>query len=396
MKAPTDDLVLQILQRHPEWFGPVLDRVGEYEVQILYTQIDRDQDNVPQFTSHAFRVDSTAYFYPASTVKMPAAFLALEKLRQLALDGLNADTPLHIDAAAPGQIAALHDATAPGGIPSIGHYIRKIFLVSDNDAHNRLYEFLGQQELNEKLWAKGYNNLRLTHRLALPRSPQQNARTNPMTFFERETGKAVYEQPLVCNDTSYVPATKILRGQGYMAEGDLVEAPMDFAGKNWIAVDDLQQILKAVLFPEAVDPGYRFELTADDLDLLYRAMSQWPRESGISKYDSEQYWDGFVKFTLFGDSKERIDSATRVFNKVGAAYGYMTENAYTVDFDHGIEYLLTAVICVNENGIFDDGIYAYDEVGFPFMANLGRAIHAHEIGRSRRHPPDLCRFAPYR
>jgi hypothetical protein len=133
-------------------------------------------------------------------------------------------------------------------------------------------------------------------------------------------------------------------------------------------------------------------------------MFQWPRESGISKYDSAHYWDGFVKFALFGDSKDRIVPGTRVFNKVGAAYGYMTENAYIVAFDHDVEYLLAAVICVNENGIFNDGVYAYDEVGYPSMANLGRAIHAHEMSRPRPHAPDLCRphapdlcrFAPYR
>jgi hypothetical protein len=51
---------------------------------------------------------------------------------------------------------------------------------------------------------------------------------------------------------------------------------------------------------------------------------------------------------------------------------------------------------VNENGIFNDGVYAYDEVGYPFMANLGRAIHAHEMSRPRSHVPDLHRFAPYR
>ena len=36
-------------------------------------------------------------------------------------------------------------------MPSLGHYIRKVFLVSDNDAHNRLYEFVGQGELKERL-----------------------------------------------------------------------------------------------------------------------------------------------------------------------------------------------------------------------------------------------------
>lgn len=392
------NLIEQILRQHPDWSDHVIRRATDYEIQILYTQIDRDQNNFPEFTSHAYRVDPDAYFYPASTVKMPVAFLALEKIRQLGRShaGVGPYTPVRIDSAAPGQIAVLHDASTPAGVPSIGHYIQKIFLVSDNDAHNRLYEFLGQKQLNEALWAKGYEHVRLNHRLAVSRTPEENACTNPITFYDPETGDVLHEQPLVCNDDSYLPPAPILRGKGYVSDGQLVEEPMNFTGKNYIAVGDLQAMLKAVLFPDAVPEQQRFDLGPQDLDLIYRAMSQLPRESGIAKYEDEHYWDGYVKFTLFGDNKERIEPGIRVFNKVGVAYGYMTENAYTIDYDEGVEYLLTAVICVNENGIFDDGKYAYDEIGFPFLANLGRAIHAYEVDRPRRHRPDLSRFEPYR
>ena len=52
----------------------------KYEIQVLYTQIDRDQNGHPRFTTHRYGGDPNRYFYPASTVKMPAAFMALEKL----------------------------------------------------------------------------------------------------------------------------------------------------------------------------------------------------------------------------------------------------------------------------------------------------------------------------
>ena len=54
-----------------------------YRCQIIYTQIDRDKNNIPHFTNHYFNVDPNLYFNPASMVKMPLAFLSLEKLLEI-------------------------------------------------------------------------------------------------------------------------------------------------------------------------------------------------------------------------------------------------------------------------------------------------------------------------
>ena len=47
------------------------------------------------------------------------------------------------------------------GRPTIAHYIKKILLVSDNDAFNRLYEFLGQQYINTTLHQMGYTEVQI-------------------------------------------------------------------------------------------------------------------------------------------------------------------------------------------------------------------------------------------
>ena len=158
-----------------------------HKVQIVYTQIDRSEDNSPAFTTHTFQLDTSSYFYPASTVKMPAAFLALEKINELGISGLEKDSKFITSAATAPQTAVTKDTSKADSLPSIAHYIKKIFLVSDNDAYNRLYEFVGQEDLNKSLWEKGFNKTRIIHRLSEPGYDKvTNKHTNPVTFYKND------------------------------------------------------------------------------------------------------------------------------------------------------------------------------------------------------------------
>jgi hypothetical protein len=390
--AEPPDALAAVLRAHPEWFGEVLARAGEHRLQVLYTQIDRDAANRPVFRSYSFGL-TDEYFYPASTVKLPAAVLALEKLRDLAVPGLTRDTPLRIEAATAAQAAVDRDPSKADGLPTIAHYVKKVFLVSDNDAFNRLYEFLGQREINERLWSRGFTDARILRRLEAALDPEENRLTNPFVFFEEE--RVLHRQPLGRNPEAWTNEARpgVRQGKGFLRDGKLVEQPFDFSYSSYLSVPDLQGILRRVLFPEAVPEGERFRLTEDDYRFLYTYMSMLPRESTEPAYpDRDEHPDSYVKFFLFGDSKERIPSRFRIFNKVGDAYGYLIDNAYVVDFEAGVEFLLTAVIHVNADQVFNDDAYEYDEVGMPFLARLGRAVYEHELRRERPRRPDLSRF----
>ena len=43
--------------------------------------------------------------------------------------------------------------------------------------------------------------------------------------------------------------------------------------------------------------------------------------------------------------------------------------------------MLTATILVNKDGIFNDDNYEYDEIGIPFLAELGRQLYNYELSR---------------
>ena len=143
-----DGSLENLLLSQPERFSTVVQGAEKYRPQIIYTQIDRNENNKPTFRSYSYRLESGQYFYPASTVKLPAALLALEKLNRLAIPGLSRDTTMLTGVATDMQTPASEDPTSETGLPTIAQYIRKILLVSDNDAFNRLYEFIGQKEFN--------------------------------------------------------------------------------------------------------------------------------------------------------------------------------------------------------------------------------------------------------
>ena len=380
-----------LLASQPERFGTVMENPDKYRVQIIYAQIDRDADNKPYFRTHVYRVDPGEYFYPASTVKLPTAALALEKLNRLDLPGLDRDTAMLTGSAANYQTEARVDETSPTGLPSVGHYIRKILLVSDNDAFNRLYEFIGQQELNESLRRKGHYDTRIIHRLESFLSQEENQWTNPVQFFNGD--ELVYSQDAVRSKASYAGLTPELLGQAEIVDGERLERPKDFSTKNAYALLDQHNVIRNLMFPDSVAAGKRFNLSEDDYRFLYRHMSMYPGESDINAYrDKERYPDGYVKFLMFGGDAEEIPSHIRIFNKVGDAYGFLTDAAYIVDFKNNIEFMLSATIYTNDNQTFNDNDYEYEEIGLPFLKNLGQAIYEVELNRQRQHQPDLDRF----
>ena len=396
----TDKLLLKILKNQPEKFAKILAEPEKYRVQILYTQIDRDKNNTPTFHSFAYRLNKEEYFYPASTVKFPACLLALEKLNQLHINGLTRQSWMLSDSAYEGQIKQVRDESNLGneGLPTLEHYIKKILLVSDNDAFNRLYEFVGQEAFNETLYKKGYKDLRIVHRLQIPMSREQNRRSNPIVFRNKPEGdelvlKDIYRQPMLVNPKVFEPTAPIKLGKGYMRGDKIVEESFDFTYKNQFCIENQQAILRGVLFPESVQAAQRFDLTDDDYKLIYKYMSQFPTETNNPPYakDTAMY-DSYCKFLMFGDSKKPIPPSIRIFDKVGDAYGFLLDNAYIVDFEKKVEFMLTAVIYCNSDGIFNDDKYDYETVGFPFMANLGKTIYNYEVKRKRKVKPDLSKF----
>ena len=343
----TDAFLNSLLSANPG-LDSFIKRNEELRIKVIYTQVDRDKRNRPRFTNYFFNVQGEEYFYPASTVKMPLSILALQRLNEIGIKGLDKHSTMITEASYAGQTAVYNDPQTSDGRPTIANYIKKIFLVSDNDAFNRLYEFLGQEYCNQSLHKIGYDSAQILHRLQISLSEEQNRHTNPVKFFDTAS-HLIYEKPLMRSNLQY-QHRKTLLGKGYINNGQLVNTPFDFSRKNRMALADLHSILQTLIFPESVPVAQRFQLTDDDYSFLYRYMSMKPAESEFPQYASG-YSGAFAKFLLYG-GKGDIEPGVRIFNKEGDAYGFLTDVAYIVDFKNGVEFFFVSEYLLQQRWYF--------------------------------------------
>jgi len=389
-QSPGDWLPSLLKQNGSSQLKEVLAHQDEYRVQVIYTKIERDKRNRPHFTSYKLSpVDH--YFYPASTVKLPTALLALEKLNRLKVKGLDKYSSMITDSGFTHQTKVSQDPSAENKKPSIAHYIKKIFIVSDNDAYNRLYEFDGQQFLNERLWDLGFKNTRITHRFQYPMTEEENRYTNPIRFYNGES--LVYEQKGDYSKAKFRYPEKILIGDKHMDNDDkLWDGPMDFSRKNSFPLAEQQNMLRRVLFPQSVSAKERFNLKEDDYAFLYKYMSMHPAESDFPKYDTKEFFESYAKFFFFRAGKQQKPDYIKIFNKAGWSHGFLTDNAYVVDFKNNVEFMVSATIYVNSDGVINDNKYEYEEKGYPFFKEVGEILYQYELKRERNHRPDLSMF----
>ena len=392
-QQPDTVFLKNLLQSHPELFSGILNHPTNNEVQILYTQIDRDKNNVPHFTSYSYRLNANHYFYPASTVKLPTAIFALEKLNDLNIPGLTIKSVMKTDSSFTDETRMTEDTSSTSGLPSIENYIKKILLVSDNFAYNRLYEFVGREEINSKLKKHGFNNTRIIGRLAIYDGGENAKHTNAIDFYNDD--KLIYHQPAQYDAKDYpMHLDNMLQGNGYLDKNDkLVMKPFDFSEKNVYTIADMQSVLKRLLFPDAFPKGQQFNLKPEQYKFIYHYMSMFPNESKKPTYNRPDYYPAYCKFLFYGgDSTAKINPNIRIFNKVGDSYGYDIDNAYIIDLKHNVEFILTAVVQSNEDGIYNDDKYEYATVCLPFMKNLGQVIYQYELNRAKKFIPDLSKF----
>jgi cell division protein FtsI/penicillin-binding protein 2 len=235
------DFMINLLSGYPQYFDSIVKNKDELGVQIIYTRIDRNRKGAATFTDHYFNVNSEKYFYPASTVKLPVAILALQKLRELNIPGLDMNTTMVTFNDYSGQSEVFNDPSTPDGRPTIAHYIKKILLVSDNDAFNRLYEFLGQEYINNTLHKMGYTEAQIIHRLSISLSEDENRHSNSIRFIDT-TGKIIYEKPAGYSKLVYAERNDSL-GKGFYSGGEVSNEPFDFSTKNRIALQSLHSLL---------------------------------------------------------------------------------------------------------------------------------------------------------
>jgi len=335
----------------------------KHNLQILYTEIKKDSAGHPELIEHQFQVDDTKYFYPASTMKLPIVVLTLQRLNELRNESINAD----VDS----RISISFDDTKREE-ETFTDLIAKIFLVSDNAASNVLINFLGYDYFNEQMKNIGLSNTVLNHKF------------NPDPFVKNNWNVKNDEGRIISSSSAQTliehnKTSNLKQGNAHISNGEKKKAPLDFRFKNRSSLRDLDGVIKRIIYPELFDEKSRFNLTDDDYNFLRYWMSRFTYEDiGREYIQDSTYFDSYNKFFIYGDITSRIDRKIRVYNKLGQAYGTLTDISYIKNYEDNIEFFLSATIYVNDNEIMNDDVYEYDDLGIPFLAELARQFYKFE------------------
>lgn len=362
----------------------VLAHQDKYKLQLIYSQINRDLQNTPSVHTQYYRYKPDEMFYLASLVKMPCAALALEKIHTLKIKGLERYTVFK-----PKSNYRCYANTRYLRYEkpeSLSQLIRRLFVLSDNNAYNLIYEFLGQEYIRKRFLQMGYDSARVIQKFTACNSTACRT-TGPISFYSN--GKVFYTTPKTTfTEILQNPLKNTILGTKHFVGNHIVYEGIDCKHSNYISLGNMHNFLIAINLPAALPVHQRFNLTPSDYDFLRTSMGMYPRELNY-----HQYSDSHMKYFLMGNSTEKQDTNIRIFNKVGMYYGYMSDCAYIVDYKKGVEFLVSAVLYTNENGIINGGKYEYEQIGYPFFKRVGEILLAYESQRPKQHLPKLQKYS---
>ena len=357
--STTNPIELIIKKREPQ-LKPVYKNKENHNLQILYTKVVRDSLGMPSFIEYDYKLDSNQYFYPASTMKLPIVALTLQKINELRNTGINITVESKI---------LLLNADQITTETTFKDLIAKVFLVSDNSASNILINFLGYNYFNKQMREKGLNTIVLNHKF------------NPDPYVKTDWKIYTLDRDLISKDETqeiieHNNLDNLLQGKFQILNGEEVATPFNFKTKNRASLRDLDGVMKRIIYPDLFQEQDRINLRDQDYNFLRYWMSRFTFEDiGIEYQKDSKYFDSYNKFFIYGDSTNAVDRKIRIYNKVGVAYGALTDISYIRDYQKNIEFFLSATIYVNQNQIVNDNIYEYDDLGIPFLAELARQVY---------------------
>ncbi|MBN2892612.1 MAG: serine hydrolase [Bacteroidales bacterium] len=391
-KNPNDnDFLLKLMQTRPEYFADVIENSEKYRLQIIYTQIDRDSNGTPHFTDYTYRLNDNEYYYCASMIKLPVILMTLEKLNRI--EQISKYNKVTFDGCGC-QKGLYYDTTAAEDYESFNHLIKKALVLSNNDAFNRMYDFLGQKYANKRIWQLGFKKVRILNRF-VPCSAEENRLSCGINFYTLDD-ELVYQEEETKSDTiitGWHPKPYAGKGVWDSKTRTVSNSPKNFGNMNYINIQDLHKLLEMIFFPDVFPEKQRFDLTEDDYNTVRRYMGMLPRESKNPWYvPYDVYYDSYVKYYMLGNSTEKLPENIRIFDKVGMSFGFMADVAYIVDYENNVEFFLSSVIYSNKDEIMNNDNYEYRQIALPFFEQLGFLILDYEKKREKEYLPDLIKF----
>lgn len=286
-----------------------LDQMQAWDGKALFVHID-DTQEPPQFQVYSHRAryrdtnrnrkqdgEDEGFFNPASTVKVAIAALVLEQLKQR---NVGRDAQYRIAGTSTWR--------------TVADDLKKMLIISDNDAANRLILFLGFQYLNQTLRDRGLQHYTVT-RLMLNRGTLIDSL--PIELRSQDT-------------LIQIPRRTVTDTFDCYEVGE--------TSGNCASAHNLAGIWLRFMYPIAFPPDEQFDLRPTDRAWMQRVMSQTPQQLGFD------YEDTFCRF-LDPLGKAIAHQSGRLLSKCGIGlFSYTFTDSSFLETDQGQKYVIVFAV----------------------------------------------------
>lgn len=360
-------------------YPKVIENPEKYRFKIVFTEIKRTKEKVSLETV-GFRMEEKEYLYPASVVKLPTILIALEEYNKIhkIRSRVTYETLIKFNKEK-GCMPTAFSVKIGNKLEyySLDLFTKQMLGISDNDAYNRMYDFVGQQQLNKRLKELNFQNGKIIRKFVLNCSLDQNRISDSYVFLGRRN-EWLYNRRGITNPDTILTDSTYKIGKAYEGlDKKIVPRPFDFSRQNNLELVDLHKTLNGVVFPKS-EFAHTFNITEEQRKYVLQNMGKYPAEFTLD-FNPKDFPATYKKYLFFGKDTNTTytnDSLSRFrsFNVVGLSFGCAIDAAYIVDLETGKEFVLSVGIYTNEDEVINDAKYDYESVAYPLMKDIGRLI----------------------
>lgn len=311
------------------------------------------------------------YYYPASLVKVPVAFVAMEKLERL---GIPLDSYIVFDTVNACGSVKFVELSKRKNI-SIKTMFEEMIAVSDNHFYNVFYHFVTPKELNDRLYELGYTNTYI-YRGFTGCEKEEHLRTYPWKIYSAKgellaSADATEMDPKILDEAYTQTEDRMFGAYHENEEGAIVKGPYDLNFTLEMPLEDIHNMMWR-FFANNGQEESGWKISSSNSSFLYHLFGMWTNQIEKGSYrDLSDFEFDTYKYAIISDEKGR-----KLFSrgKLGLSYGFASETVFIQKPESNGGYLLTYSIYVNENDTVNDGKYEYEEVAKPFARELAMAI----------------------
>jgi hypothetical protein len=370
---PITDSTLQHILIHKD---PLLDEVinnpSKYYFQLIYTKVENHDNKI---NYHTYSINQgNQYFYPASLIKFPLTFVALEKLTSLKDSGININDSISVNTCS--CDLATNNYVFKHRNPTMLQFLREMMVMSNNDAYNLYFDFVGRDLFNSRMHSMNIFDIQMKNRFTSGCGEENNKLFGGIEFNNASGSFTVPCSKSIQNwiiDSIKYPT--FFENKSYYKK-KVITNKQNNAANNYVSLLQAHTLLINLMHPNADLYKNDFKIDSAYKKDFINAIGSFPRELEMSSYDIENLADYYYKFFIDPKVIQTKDNNIRVYNKVGLASGFVSDVSYFYDSTNKIEYFISAAILSKKDNCNENN---YNDFGIPILRKIGGLIYTDEL-----------------